>query len=290
MATVLTPPMDSAAAPSSPRLLPLSRAGVGLLLVLAVANGLFLYLLAGSADTDYAWSINPEASAAFLGAGYLAGTVATGLVVFRATAWRSLRMLALPLGVLAVVLLAATFIHADRFRFGYAPTWVWIVVYAGAPLGIAYLWRLQERAAPPAPPADPALNGVRAFSAVMGVVLLAGALWLFVAPDRGLAAEWPWPLTPLMARAVAAWYAMIGTSLVVCAWSLRRGHEAVIPYATLASWSVLVLGVAVLHSGDLVDGASATTPWAIVMGLLLALAAYALAKGVPAMRRSGERL
>jgi hypothetical protein len=49
------------------------------------------------------------------GAGFLAGCVATALVVFRARSWRSLRILPLPLGVLATTLLGATLIHRDRF-------------------------------------------------------------------------------------------------------------------------------------------------------------------------------
>ena len=132
-----------------------SRAGVVLLLVLAVANGAFLYLVPARAAGEYAWSINPPICAAFLGAGYLAGTVATALVVFGTRWWRSLRVLPLALAVLSVTLLAATLIHSDRFRWDYAPTWIWVAVYAGVPFALAYLWWEQERAALPEPPADP---------------------------------------------------------------------------------------------------------------------------------------
>ena len=45
----------------------------------------------GLADTEYAWSIKPPVNAAFIGAGFLAGTVATGLVLRFATHWRSRR-------------------------------------------------------------------------------------------------------------------------------------------------------------------------------------------------------
>ena len=38
---------------------PLTRAGVWLLLVLALLNGAFLYLLPSHARTDYAWKIVP---------------------------------------------------------------------------------------------------------------------------------------------------------------------------------------------------------------------------------------
>ena len=38
------------------RVLGLTRAGIWVLLVLAAANGVFLYLAPGLADTDYAWT------------------------------------------------------------------------------------------------------------------------------------------------------------------------------------------------------------------------------------------
>jgi hypothetical protein len=59
----------------------------------------------GRAETEYAWSIEPPVNAVFIGAGFLAGTLATGLV-------------------LASSLLLATIIHNDRFRWDYPPTWV----------------------------------------------------------------------------------------------------------------------------------------------------------------------
>src|SRR4029453_13175271 len=69
------------------RVLGLARAGIWILLVLAPRNGLFLYLLPGLPDTEYAWSIKPPVNAAFIGAGFLAGTLATGLVLATATRW-----------------------------------------------------------------------------------------------------------------------------------------------------------------------------------------------------------
>src|SRR3954452_11027489 len=150
---------------TSDRLLPVSRAGVALLFALAVANGLFLYLAPARAATDYAWSIKPSTSAALLGAGYLAGTLATALVMWGTSRWRSLRILPLPLVVLSVTLLAATLIHADRFRWNYPPTWVWAPVYAIVPPVVAVLWVRQERQEPDRPAADPRLRRLRLLSA-----------------------------------------------------------------------------------------------------------------------------
>ncbi|HEX5620715.1 MAG TPA: hypothetical protein VFX51_20005 [Solirubrobacteraceae bacterium] len=264
-----------------------SRAGVALLLLLAVANGAFLYLLPARAEPDYAWAIVPPINAAFLGAGYIAGTVATALVVFATRSWRSLRMLPLPLVVLAVGLLAATLVHADKFRWDYPLTWIWTGVYAGVPFVVAYLWRRQERDAPPAPPAHPGLRPLRIASAVIGGLVLAGSAALYIAP-MAVGELWPWPLTALLGRAVASWYALIGTALVVCAWSMRRPSEALIPYATLLAWSLLLLALPLLHAGDL--GGGPLAPWVALQVVLVAVAAYALATALPLARAANERL
>jgi hypothetical protein len=281
----LPQPSTTASAPGGLQVL--SRAGVVALLALAVANGIFLYGFPAYAEPGYAWAIVPPINAAFLGAGYLAGTVATALVVFATRSWRSLRVLPLPLVVLAVGLLAATLLHADRFRWAYPLTWVWTGVYALVPFVVLVLWRRQERRAPRAPAAHPGLNGLRIASALIGGALLVGSVALYAAPTA-VAELWPWPLTPLLGRALASWYALIATALLMCAWSLRRPAEAIIPYATLLSWSTLLLLLPLLHRDDLAGGA--LTAWLALQLGLAALAGYALAVAVPLARRAGERL
>jgi hypothetical protein len=259
------------------RVLGLTRAGIWILLVLAAANGLFLYLLPGLADTEYAWSIKPPVNAAFIGAGFLAGTLATGLVLATATRWRTFSTLPPALWVLASTLLAATIIHHDRFKWDYPPTWVWGIVYAGVPLAVPFLVARQRRVAEAQPAADPALRALRVLSAIVGAPLVIGAAALFVAPVE-LGQHWPWPLTPLLARAVAAWYALFGTMLVSCAIALRRPAEALIAYATLAAWSALLLALPLLHPDDVSGGGL----WIALMLVLLGLSAYGLRLALPA--------
>jgi hypothetical protein len=144
----------TAPATQSGRVLGLTRAGVWVLFLLAAANGLFLYLAPGRAATDYAWSVQPAVNGAFIGAGFLAGTLATGLVLWRATRWRSFSLLPPALWVLAATLLAATIIHEDRFKWDYPLTWVWAFVYAGVPLATPFLVARQRRVAAALPEAD----------------------------------------------------------------------------------------------------------------------------------------
>ena len=178
--------------PPAGRVHALTRAGIWVLFVLALANGAFLYLLPGRALTDYAWSIKPPVSAAFIGAGFLAGTLATGLVLWLARRWRTFQTLPIALWVLATSLLAATIIHHGKFKFDYPPTWVWVVVYAGVPLAvpIARPPPAPRRRAAPAPPTR-RLRAVRVLSAVIGALMLAGAVALYAAP-AALGKHWPW--------------------------------------------------------------------------------------------------
>ena len=261
------------------RVLGLTRAGIWVLAVLAAANGLWLYFLPGRAETDYAWSIKPPVNAAFIGAGFLAGTVATGLVLATATRWRTFATLPIALWVLASSLLLATIVHHDRFKWDYPPTWVWTFVYGAVPLAIPFLVARQRGVADEEPARDPRLQLLLVLSGVIGALMLAGAVALFLAPVD-LGKHWPWTLTPLLARAVAAWYALFGTMLVSCAIGMRRPAEALIPYATLASWCVLLLLLPVLHPDD-VSGAGL---WIAGMLGLLALAAYALSIALPARK------
>lgn len=274
---------------STGRVLGITRLGVLVLLVLALANGLFLYLVPGRAQFDYAWAIKPPINAACIGAGYLAGCVATGLVVFSASSWRSLRVLPLALAVLAVTVLGATLMHEDRFFWDYAPTWLWTAVYATVPLIVPAFWLLQERAEGPPPAADPLLRPLRVGSAVLGAVFAAAGLALFLDPT-GMADVWPWPVTPLLARVIAGWYLLCASVLITSAVSLRRCHEVPIPFATLGTWSALLLALPLLYSGDLGDRPVALVAWLVLHAALLALALSALLRSAPEMRAQAERL
>jgi hypothetical protein len=255
-----------------------TRAAVGGLLVLAILNAGFLYVFPAQAATGYAWPIRPPAAAAFLGAGYLAGIVATALVVFAAGRWRSAQPLAVALVVLSVGLLAATLLHSDRFRWGYPPTWAWTLVYALAPLGVASL-ALRQRAQTIRPQLrDPRLALLRVLSGICGTILLIGAIALFALPTE-LGRDWPWPLTPLLAQAVAAWIAMIAAALLWCAYDLRRGAEAFIPYATLGAWCLALLALPALHAGDLTRTGAPLLTYLAVLLALLALAGLGVTRG-----------
>ena len=174
-------------------------------------------------------------------------------------------------------------LHADRFRWNYPPTWAWTGVYALAPLGVAVLARRQRAITVWPMTANPRLRLLRLLSLPYGAGMLVGAIALFAVPGD-VAGVWPWPLTPLLARAVAAWIAMIAAALVWCAYDLRRPHEAFIPYATLGAWCLALLALPALHAGQLTRTGP---PLVIYIGALVALLALA-GLGVARGARSGN--
>jgi hypothetical protein len=136
---------------------------------------------------------------------------------------------------------------------------------------------VRQRAITTVPEADPSLRTLRLLSLGAGVILIAGAAALYVFPVR-LGVHWPWLLTPLLARAVAAWFAMVGTAQLWCAGGLRRRSEAFIPFATLTAWSALLLLIPALHPGDITRSGAPLVAYLGGMTALLALGAYGLSR------------
>ena len=190
-----------------------------------------------------------------------------------------------------MTLLTATLIHSDKFRWDYAPTWGWTVVYGTLPVAAIYLWMHQGRVARDVPPEvrDPRLGILPTVSLGLGLVLLAIAAILFVAP-AGLLDDWPWALTPLMARVFAGWYLLAAVTLLFLGASMRRGHELVIPFATAASWSLFVLLLPVTHSDTVDTGAPLFAPFLAIHALTLGACAVIATRGLVLARRDGQHL
>ena len=270
-------------------LLSIVRRSVWIAFVLAIANGVFLYFFPKLAESGYAWSIKPPVNAAFMGAGYLSGVLATGLALFAARYWRSVWGLMWPFFTIGLVELLATFLHIDRFRWNYWLTWVWAAVYLIIPPSVAFLWAIQQKASPRRPDVDAQLGSVRLVSGLLGaVVVLFGAL-LFITPET-FVPNWPWQLTPLLARAFSAWYLQMGVTLVFAAFTLRQPHEALIPYSWLVAINALLLLLPVLYSANMKTGSTAFWAWLVLHLALLAVGAATALRSYSLMRQKGQRI
>lgn len=285
--------LDKVPEPVQPELLlPEVRRWVWLPFLLACANGLFLYGTPWLAETLYAWSIKPPINAAFMGAGYLTGVVASALALFAARYWRSVRILMWPFFGLGAGLLGATLLHSDKFSWLYPLTWAWTLVYFILPPGVILLWRRQERVVSPPPfvPADDGRLGfVRGLAGVLGVPVVAGAVALFISPQT-FAENWPWPITPLLGRCFAAWYLLVGLTLVFVAVTARRRHELFIPGLTLVTFNFCLLLLPLLYAGSMRFGTLGFWLWLALDLILLGAGIFLTGQAFTRSRSEKYRL
>ena len=216
--------------------------------ILVLAAGIPLFLLSSQTETRFAWTIKPAVTAAFLGAGYW-GSFVLELLAARERVWARARVAVVPVLTFTVLTLLATLIHLDRFHFhsssttALVSTWGWIAVYAIVPPVMTVLLVRQVRAPGIDPPREaPLPTWLRVVLVVQAGVLLAVGMLLYVAPDstKGL---WPWALTPLTARAVAAWLLGIGLTAAWVVWEndWRRIRVAMAGYAAIGVLQLVVL-------------------------------------------------
>jgi hypothetical protein len=207
-----------------------------------------LYILSGSTDRYFSWTIKPALTAAFLGAGYAAGFVLVVLGL-RSRAWAQARAAVVTVAVFAALTLVATLLHLDKFHFHSGGTvaqfaaWFWLGVYIVVPVALTALIVRQERA-PGADPQrrDPVPSWLVAAFGLQGLIMLGVGVALFVAPSTATTL-WPWPLTPLTARVVAAWLIAFAVAavLTVRERDLDRLAAGTVAYTVLGVLELLAL-------------------------------------------------
>jgi hypothetical protein len=243
---------------------------VGSILVAAAAFQLFI--LTDHTDTFFAWTIDSGLSAAFLGAFYVTAFVlAVGSA--RASEWADARVGVFGVWLFVTITLLATMLHLDKFHFdetgliARAAAWLWLAIYVVEPPVVLVAIVLQLREPGRDLPGERPLPGwYRGLLTVQGAFLLIVGLSLFIASSS--VDWWPWTLTPLVARAIAAWLLGLAVVLGSAAWANDR--EGI----RIATWSYVVLGglqlvAAARYPGDL-DGGASTVLYVAFLMLLVA--------------------
>jgi hypothetical protein len=211
---------------------------------LAAIAGFLLFPLAEETDRFFSWTIQPPLTAAFMGAAYWAALVLIGSAA-RSANWEEARPALVPVTTIALLLLAATLIHLDKFDLDSLFGWFWLIVYCAVPPLMAVLMWRQAQTAPAEPVAGhPVPAPLRAALLLQAAVMGAIGVAMFVEPST---AEdlWPWMLTPLTARAVSAFLIGFAAAAVYAAVEnrLERFTGAAYAYATLGALELLALAV-----------------------------------------------
>jgi hypothetical protein len=241
--------------------------GGALVLVLAAAS-IGLYGWPGETERIFAWTIKPDLTPLLMGAGYASGIVFF-FYVTRARSWLEVSFGFVGITVFSTLMLIATVIHWDRFNHDHPVFFAWVLIYAVAPFLVSGLWLYNGgwRRGPVEPPDLEVPRLVRVALGVVGGAHFVVGLVIFVQPSIAVD-RWPWDVTPLTARVVAAFTAL---NVGWAAAALDRRWAAIrIPcLSTLTGW-VLLLG-AFLRARDDLHGDRAAT-W-IYLGSTVALVA-----------------
>lgn len=251
---------------------PVSRGTRVLLVVFVVLTALAtnqLYVLSAHTEDWFAWTIRPALTAAWLGGGYGAGCLLVVLAL-RTHAWAHARVPVITVAVFTILTLVATLLHADRFHFGADglvarfAAWFWLAVYLVVPVALTLLAVRQERAAGPDPERRAPLPvWLAAVLTVQGTVLLGVGAALFVRPSTA-GTVWPWPLTPLTARVVAAWLVAFGVAAVL-ALRERDLERLEIGAVAWTAFGLLQLVALARFSGEVRWGSAAATGYLVVL-------------------------
>ena len=193
----------------------------GMRRILLVAGGLVflagfqLFVLTEQTEHYFAWTIQPPMTAAFLGAAYWA-SFALEFLASREKWWDRARIAIPTVLIFTTITLAATLLHIDRFHFTSSEpiavfaAWFWLAIYALVPpLMLVLLYRQLS-----VPGEDQTRVRIlpiwlRGMLGIHSIILLGVGVPLFLAPQIA-GVVWPWKLTPLTARAVAAWLIGLG--------------------------------------------------------------------------------
>jgi hypothetical protein len=254
------------------RLIPLTRVAFTPLAVFTSIFGPLLVIFPGATDVFWSWQIRPEMSAVWVGAGYTFGGLAitTMLVVGR---WSASVVAVAATWPFSLVVLAATLMHLNRFYLDTPRFYIWLIIYVGLPVVLPLIFWFNRKRDPGPQPTDTMLpNWLGNTLIAAGVLVTILGLLLLFSPDIS-AGFWPWILTPLMSRIIAAWLIFIGTGTLCPIFEKRYiAYRYFLPSA--AVWFTILLIGSLLHLTDFDSGKpSVIIYFIVVVAAILGMAA-----------------
>ena len=251
---------------------------------LAVGATLALAVVSTRTDDVFAWTIEPPLTAALLGATY-AGALAIFIPTSFERAWANARVGVPAELLLSVLMLVATLLHLDKFHLesgepvAVVVAWIWLVVYVVVPPALIVLLVRQVRAPGVDPPRTlPLTAWLRGALLIYGAVFVVGGAVLFAIPED-VAPHWPWAISALTGRAIAAWMVALGAAALQGVYEndLRRVRWGFAGFAVIGF--VGLVGVARFSDDVLWDAGG----WLLVATLVAML----VAGGVGYVRAAG---
>lgn len=243
------------------------RVVAAIIVVVLVLAVIVLYGMPTETERFWAWTIGAPMTALLMGVGYAAGTYFFTRA-FTSRSWRSVSLGFPSITVFTTLLLIATVLHWEKFNHGHIAFFAWAFLYAVTPVLIPALWLINRQRDPGRETTDLLVPlWSRSVLALSGAAISALALVLFIAPSV-MMPDWPWQLTPLTARTVAAYVGLTGSSLALIAIDGRWRAAKVLIESLIIGVALTV--VAILRAWDTLDPATEVR-WALLGGIGLGL-------------------
>jgi peptidoglycan/LPS O-acetylase OafA/YrhL len=261
--------MDPAARDDA--VLPAMRVAAVVVVCVLVPALVILWGLPSRTHHLWAWTIKPDLTPIFMGAGYGAGAYFF-VRVYRARRWHEVAVGVLSAAAFALLMLVTTLVHYDKFNHGDAPTLAaiaffgWTIVYVVSPFLVGWLWWLNERRDPRVPEPRDALvpKRVRRVARAAAIAALLVAAVVLVSPSVAIDA-WGWSLTPLTARVLACFTAQVAVGFLLLSRDPRWSSWRALVQTFLIAVALLLAGA--LRAWDAFDHDNPLT-WTYLAGLV----------------------
>jgi hypothetical protein len=232
---------------------PFTRVVAAIVFPVLWAAFIILFFFPDLTGERFAWLIKPHMTSMFIGAGYLGGSWLFIYGTF-GKRWHRIQGGFIPITVFTWIMLVDTLLHWDRFSHGTLGFNLWLFLYVVTPFLVPAIWYFNRRTDPGTPEESdilvaPAMTWVLRMMGIGSLIFVAASL---LSPAF-MIGVWPWTLTPLTARIMAGWIALLGVGALVMASDLRWSSWRV-PLECILIWHILVLVATFINAGEFTSG------------------------------------
>lgn len=213
---------------------------------------LAFFILFFNPDTTgerFAWAIKPHMTALYMGAGYLGGSWLFIQAIF-GKRWHRIQGGFLPITTFTWFMMLATFLHWDKFSHGRLGFTLWLILYIVTPFLVPALF-LMNRKADSGQLEEQDISISPTVGWILKLIGVGGLIFAvvgFIYPPFAIQ-TWPWTLTPLTARVMCGWIALLSVGAFTMSTETRWSGWKV-PLESIAIWHVLVFVAALMNLTD----------------------------------------
>jgi len=230
------------------RILPVTRIIAVIVVPFLWLAFLILFFTPDLSGERFAWAIKPHMTAMYLGAGYLGGSWLFINAIF-GKRWHRIAGGFLPITTFTWFMMVSTFLHWDRFsnNLGF---YLWLILYVVTPFLVPALWNYNRKT----DSGEPETNDILISPTVLLILkfISVGSLIYvvigFIKPEFVIN-TWVWTLSPLTARIMCGWIALLGVGAFTMS-NEKRWSGWKTPLESIAIWHLLVFVAAFMNPLD----------------------------------------